>query len=92
MMIPVIPEITSTQLKASGTSKSGTAKFMPNMPETTPKIATIKVAVVRRSSNWISWFLTLSWKKEKKNKELKNEQINYHKRLLLCSRTSEKES
>jgi hypothetical protein len=69
MTIPVEADIPSTQLKASGMSKSDISKFMPNIPATTPKIATIKVAVVRRSSNWISWFLTLSLKEKKTENE-----------------------
>lgn len=36
-------------------------KFIPKMPATTPNMATTKVAVVSKSSNWISWFRTLSY-------------------------------
>lgn len=59
-MIPQTPVINRTQLNASGLSNNGMGKFIPNTPATTPKIATTKVAVVSSSSNWISWFRTLS--------------------------------
>lgn len=61
MTAPVIPVIIRTHLKAPGTSKNDIGKFMPNIPATTPKIATTNVAVVSSSSNCISWFRTLSW-------------------------------
>lgn len=62
MTIPVIPVIIRTHLNASGSSNNDIEKFMPKIPATTPKIATTNVAVVSNSSNWISWFRTLSCK------------------------------
>ena len=64
MMAPVIPVITRTHLNAPGSSNNGIGKFIPNIPATTPKIATTNVAVVSSSSNWISWFRTLSCKQK----------------------------
>lgn len=60
IMIPHIPVIIRTHLNAPGSSNIGIEKFIPKMPATTPKIATTNVAVVSSSSNWISWFRTLS--------------------------------
>jgi hypothetical protein len=54
MMTPVTPVIMRTHLNAPASSNNGTAKFMPKIPATTPKMATTNVAVVSRSSNWIS--------------------------------------
>lgn len=54
MMTPQIPVIIRTQLNAEGTSNNGISKFIPNIPATTPKMATTNVAVVSKSSNWIS--------------------------------------
>lgn len=51
MQMPVTPVITSTHLNAAGSSNNGISKFMPNIPATTPNIATTKVAVVNSSSN-----------------------------------------
>lgn len=51
MMTPLTPVTMRTHLKAAGLSNNGTAKFMPKIPATTPKIATTNVAVVRSSSN-----------------------------------------
>ena len=62
MMIPQTPVTMRTHLNAPGSSKKGMAKFMPNIPATTPKMATTNVAVVSSSSNWISWLRTLSCK------------------------------
>ncbi|KAL0441724.1 UNVERIFIED_CONTAM: hypothetical protein Sradi_0111300 [Sesamum radiatum] len=61
-MAPQTPVIIRTHLNAPGSSNIGTAKFMPNIPATTPNMATTKVAVVSSSSNCISWFRTLSCK------------------------------
>jgi hypothetical protein len=54
MMTPVTPVIRRTHLNAPASSNNGMAKFMPKIPATTPKMATTNVAVVSRSSNWIS--------------------------------------
>lgn len=66
IMIPHIPVIIRTHLNAPGSSNIGISKFIPNMPATTPKMATTKVAVVSSSSNWISWFRTLSCEQNNK--------------------------
>ncbi|MFS7909989.1 hypothetical protein Hanom_Chr02g00101011 [Helianthus anomalus] len=60
MIAPVTPVITNTHVNAVGLSNNGIIKFIPNIPATTPKIATTNVAVVSISSNCMSWFLTLS--------------------------------
>jgi len=57
---PQTPVMARVHSNAWGTENRGTSKFMPKTPETTPKMATTNVAVVRSSSNWISWFRTLS--------------------------------
>jgi len=51
---PQTPVIIRTHWNADGTSNNGISKFIPNIPATTPKIATTNVAVVSKSSNWIS--------------------------------------
>ncbi|KAI5066641.1 hypothetical protein GOP47_0019265 [Adiantum capillus-veneris] len=51
---PQRPAMTMTHLKAPGSLKIAISMFIPNTPATTPYIATTNVAVVRRSSNWIS--------------------------------------
>ena len=61
---PAIAVIMRTHLKARGSSKSSIGIFIPKIPATTPKIATTKVAIVKISSNWISWFRTLSCQQE----------------------------
>ena len=60
MMRPDTPVTIRTHWNAFGTWKNEISKFMPKIPATTPKMATTKVAVVSNSSNWISWFRTLS--------------------------------
>ncbi len=62
MTKPHTPVMTSVHSNACGTLNKSTSKFMPKTPETTPKMATTNVAVVSSSSNWISWFRTLSCK------------------------------
>jgi hypothetical protein len=54
--------------------KTSVSKFIPNTPATTPKIATMNVAVVSSSSNWISWFRTLSWGQEIQDTSIGTEQ------------------
>ncbi|KAE9587868.1 hypothetical protein Lalb_Chr22g0349391 [Lupinus albus] len=54
MKTPQTPVIIRTQLNAWGSSNNGISKFIPNIPATTPKMATTNVAVVSKSSNWIS--------------------------------------
>lgn len=51
MHTPVTPVIRRTHLKAPSSSNIGIEKFMPNIPATTPNIATTNVAVVSNSSN-----------------------------------------
>jgi len=51
---PQIPVIIRTHWKAEGTLNNAISKFIPNIPATTPKMATTNVAVVSKSSNWIS--------------------------------------
>lgn len=63
MTAPVTPVIISTHLNADVSSNNGISKFIPNIPATTPNIATTNVAVVSKSSNCISWLRTLSCKK-----------------------------
>jgi hypothetical protein len=60
MTAPDTPAIARVHSNACGTLNNGTSKFMPKTPDTTPKMATTNVAVVRSSSNWISRFRTLS--------------------------------
>lgn len=75
MMIPQTPVIMRTHLNASGSSNIAISKFMPNIPATTPKMATTNVAVVSSSSNWISWFRTLSCKAKFVHKFQKSDAI-----------------
>lgn len=51
---PHTPVIISTHLNAPGWLKKSISKFIPNIPATTPNMATTNVAVVRSNSNWIS--------------------------------------
>jgi hypothetical protein len=60
MKTPVTEVITRTHWNAFSISKTDVSKFIPNIPATTPKMATTNVAVVSSNSNWISWFRTLS--------------------------------
>lgn len=69
MKAPVTPVIISTHLNASGSSNNGISMFMPNTPATTPNMATTNIAVVSSSSNWISWFRTLSWRTHNRNSQ-----------------------
>ena len=64
MIIPQTAVIMRTHLNAFGLSNNGTEKFMPNIPATTPNMATTNVAVVSNNSNCISWFRTLSCRKK----------------------------
>jgi hypothetical protein len=54
IMMPATPAIIKTHLKAQGSSNKSIGMFMPNIPATTPKIATTNVAVVSSNSNCIS--------------------------------------
>lgn len=60
MKAPITPVMMSTHWNAFCMLKTEVSKFIPNIPATTPKMATTNVAVVSKSSNWISWFRTLS--------------------------------
>lgn len=64
---PHIPVIMRTHLNAPSLSNNGIVKFIPKIPATTPKMATTNVAVVSSSSNWISWFRTLSCTNNKRS-------------------------
>lgn len=63
IITPHTAVIMRTHLNAFGSSNNGTSKFIPNIPATTPKMATTNVAVVSNNSNCISWFRTLSCRK-----------------------------
>lgn len=76
MTTPVIPVTIRTHLNAPGTSNHVIGKFMPNIPATTPNMATTNVAVVSSSSNCISWFRTLSWKNAKTKNAHKTQVFN----------------
>lgn len=54
MRSPATPVINNTQLKADELLNNPIGKFIPNIPATTPKIATTNVAVVNNNSNCIS--------------------------------------
>lgn len=54
MKAPTTPVMIRTHWNAFCMLKTEVSKFIPNTPATTPKIATTNVAVVSRSSNWIS--------------------------------------
>jgi hypothetical protein len=49
--VPTTPVITRTHWNACCMLKIEVSKFIPNIPVTTPKIATTNVAVVNSSSN-----------------------------------------
>ena len=76
---PPSPEQSNIHQKAAGSSsRPNKGTFIPNIPATTPNIATIKVAVVRSNSNWMSLFRTLSCKVKRKSHPIRQCE---HKRL-----------
>lgn len=83
MKAPTTPVATSTHWNAFSILKTVVSKFIPNIPATTPKMATTNVAVVSSNSNWISWFRTLSWrhKKFKSNREMHKYDMHSPKKL-----------
>ena len=74
---PPSPEQINIHKTAAGSSsRPNKGTFIPKIPATTPNIATIKVAVVRSNSNWMSLFRTLSCtKKESDKRRMHNSNI-----------------